>query len=242
MPNAHPKRRSTTLHQRAATIHTYIFRAAKTLLLQCIITFYISPRRSKRLKATRSFMHTQGEPYITLEQFQRREKNKQKAKNVADVPFRPTNPPKSPCGNLGSNYGTVGYSDKNTKAFPEGGKILYVPQGDTKKLSRADVKHEPYNIVTNPIRKGTFGYVNTTIGVPSAAGTRRGWKGVTGEYAYLPDPYDSTKIAEREFKKKQPPQISEVPFRPANPPKRGGPGMWGVRPVCMRAYVWICFV
>jgi hypothetical protein len=203
--------------------------ATVVCIIQNIALYSHFKKKEKRDAKQHARAHTQGEPYITLEQFQRREKNKQKAKNVADVPFRPTNPPKNQCGNLGSNYGTVGYSDKNTPAFPEGGKILYVPQGDKQKLARSDVKHEPYNIVTNPIRKGTFGYVNTTIGVPSAAGTRRGWKGVTGEYAYLPDPYDSTKIAEREYKKKQPPQISEVPFRPANPPKRGGPGMWGVR-------------
>jgi len=170
----------------------------------------------------------QGEPYQTLEQYQLKERNKLKSKNISDNPFKPTNPPKVSAGNLGSNFGTVGYSNKNTPAFPEGGRIPYVPQGagDTRK-KKGEVVNEPYNIVTNPMKKGTFGMVGTTLGVPNTAPERQRWKGVTGEYAYVPDPYDSAHLAEKEWKKKQPKPISETPFRPANPSKRGGPGMWG---------------
>mmetsp|Transcript_34446 Transcript_34446/g.71072 ORF Transcript_34446/g.71072 Transcript_34446/m.71072 type:complete len:369 (+) Transcript_34446:169-1275(+) len=168
-----------------------------------------------------------GEPYITLEQFQRREKNKNKARNVSEVPFRPANPPKQAMGNFGSNYGTVGYSDKTTPAFPVGGRIPYISQGGRAAKKKDEIQSEPYNVVTNPIRKGTFGYTSTTIGVPTAAGSRRAWKGVAGEYAYLPDPYDAALQAEREFRKKQPKNVSDNPFRPANPSKKGGPGMWG---------------
>mmetsp|Transcript_10453 Transcript_10453/g.20560 ORF Transcript_10453/g.20560 Transcript_10453/m.20560 type:complete len:372 (+) Transcript_10453:116-1231(+) len=168
-----------------------------------------------------------GEKYITLEQFQRREKNKLKSKQVSETPFRPTNPPKAAMGNLGSNYGTVGYVDKTTPSYPVGGRILYMPQGDGKKRTRADVTHELLNIVTNPMKKGTFGFANTTMGVPMAAGARRGWKGVVGEYAYLPDPYEGAKIALQQERKNGPKNVSEEPFRPGNPSKKGGPGQWG---------------
>jgi len=169
----------------------------------------------------------QGEPYITMTAHEQKAAMKAKEKNVSENPFKPTNPPKLAAGNLGSNFGTVGYSNKLTPAFPEGGRIPYVPQGDEKRKKKGEVTHEPYNIVTNPTKKGTFGYIGTTLGVPNAGAEKRAWKGVAGEYAYVPDPYDSARIAEREWKKKQPKAISDTPFRPANPPKRGGPGMWG---------------
>jgi len=164
-----------------------------------------------------------GEPYMTLEQFQRREKNKLKKLQVSETPFRPGNPPKHGDG----FYGTCGYQDKRSPAFPIGGRIPYMEQGDRKGKQKGDVVNAPFNVTTNPVRKGTFGYVGTTIGVPSTAGERRAWKGVAGEYAYVPDPYDAARIAEKEYKKKLPPFVSETPFRPANPPKRGGAGMWG---------------
>ena len=169
----------------------------------------------------------QGEPYITLEQYQRREKNKLKSKQVSDVPFRPSNPSKDPQGNLGSQYGTVGYIDKTSEPYPIGGKILYHPQGDGTRRTRADVTHMPPNILTTPMKRGTFGVPNTTMGVPMAAATRRTWKGVVGEYAYLPDPYDSARLAAKADREKGPKNVSEEPFRPGNPSKKGGPGQWG---------------
>lgn len=168
-----------------------------------------------------------GEPYQTLQQFQLKEANKLKSKNISDNPFKPTNPPKVAAGNLGSNFGTVGYSNKLTPDYPLGGLIKYVPQGAGVKKMKGEVVNEPYNIITNPMKKGTYGMVGTTLGVPCAQSEKQKWKGVTGEYTYVPDPYDSAKIAEKEWKKKQPKAVSETPFRPANPAKRGGPGMWG---------------
>ena len=53
-------------------------------------------------------------------------------------------------------------------------------------------------------------------GVPQAAGMRRAWKGVAGEYAYLPDAYDAARQAEREYQKNvhpTPPRYPEVGTR-----------------------------
>ena len=162
-----------------------------------------------------------------MEAFQRKQKNLELKKQIADVPFKPSNAAKSQGGNLGSNFGSVGYSDRKTPDFPIGAKLVYVPHGMPKKLTKKDIDHEPLNIVTNPPKKGGFGYANYGIGAPRDAAARRAWKGVAGEYAYLPDPYDSAKIAEREYRKKQPKNVSDNPFRPSNPSKIGGPGMWG---------------
>ncbi len=168
---------------------------------------------------------------------------------VADVPWRPANPPKKAgglgLGNLSSHFGTVDYkgvrppiyatmnpafrhrlnhhslaTGAKTPAFPEGGRIEYQPVGTAAKLKKGDVQFSLPNILTNPIKKvpsapyltlvpraapraqphacgvsaqGHFGINNTTIGVPCAAAQRRAWRGVTNEYAYMPDPYDGAK-------------------------------------------------
>ncbi|EKX55031.1 hypothetical protein GUITHDRAFT_160590 [Guillardia theta CCMP2712] len=168
-----------------------------------------------------------GEPYITLEQYRRQQRNKESSKNVSDVQFKPSNPPKKSLGNLGSFYGTVGYVDRKSQPFPAGGSITYMPQGDgMKKKIKGEVTHEPLNIVTNPTRKGTFGYPNLTIGVPGAAQAKRAWKGVAGEYAYTPDPYDASRLQRKEEREKFK-HMYDNPWKPANPTKKGGPGMWG---------------
>ena len=166
-----------------------------------------------------------GCPYVTLDQHQRREKMKEKGKMASDVAFRPTNPSKLGGGNLGSFYGTVNYQGKNTPNFPEGGRIPYLPQGPgVGAKKKGDVTFDPPNIKTAPNPKGGFGYTNTTLGVPLAASERRAWKGVAGEYAYLPDAYDA---ARKEQRKEKRPFVSDQPFRPGNPGKVGGPGRWG---------------
>jgi len=42
-------------------------------------------------------------------------------------------------------------------------------------IKKGSIKHAPPNIVTNPIKKGSFGQPNTTIGVPPSGGDRRAW-------------------------------------------------------------------
>jgi len=166
--------------------------------------------------------------YETLDQVQRRDKMKEKAFMISETPFKPANPTKMSGGNLGSHYGTVNYVGKQTPAFPLGGRIPYIPQGPGKgSTKKGDVVSEFRNIITAPNPKGGFGYTNMTMGVPQAAGMRRAWKGVAGEYAYLPDAYDAARQAERAYLKAAPKAVSDTPFRPSNPGKLGGPGKWG---------------
>ncbi|KAJ1476531.1 hypothetical protein T484DRAFT_1965494 [Baffinella frigidus] len=146
-----------------------------------------------------------------------------------------------------------------TPAFPLGGRIPYIPQGPGKgSTKKGDVVSEFRNIITAPNPKGGFGYTNMTMGVPQAAGMRRAWKGVAGEYAYLPDAYDAARQAERAYLKadcggtisaffpyiptsnnikKTRAYVQENTwkdpydrdaFKPNNPGKKGGPGFWGV--------------
>lgn len=77
------------------------------------------------------------------------------------------------------------------------------------------------NIVTGPSKRGGFGFNCTTLS------ERAGASGIVGEYAYIADPM---RIAVR-----APPAAAapHSPFRPANPPARGGPGTSG-RAMCGR--------
>ena len=52
---------------------------------------------------------------------------------------------------------------------------------------KGDVEPGPRNIITNPPKKGTFGFVRTTLSERQAPG------GVAGEYKYLADAYSKNK-------------------------------------------------
>jgi len=156
----------------------------------------------------------------------RKESLEKKKLMVAEVPWRPANPPKKAGGlgqgNRSTHFGTVDYKGAKTPAFPEGGRIEYLPQGSAAKLKKGDVQFALPNILTNPIKKGHFGVANTTIGVPGAAAARRAWKGVTNEYSYMPDPYEGARARAREERAKGPKNVSEAPFRPASYTPFGG--------------------
>eukprot|EP00976_Prorocentrum_cordatum_P080733 1184090-Prorocentrum_minimum.AAC.1 len=90
-----------------------------------------------------------------------------KAKSMAsDHPFRPSGKFK----NKNSEFG-------------------HLPEQDLNKMikQKGDFESEPRNIVTNPAKKGTFGFNKTTLG------ERIGFGGAVGEYSYAPSPYDSVR-------------------------------------------------
>lgn len=137
-----------------------------------------------------------------------------RAKNVADLAFKPCTPMKNSSG-LGDFYGTIG------------GKVKYVEQGSfmhTKK--KGDFVSMPPNIVTNPVKKarihawwrvqsthtwclpglgelltkmahewlllqGSYGYCKTTL---SEKHPERKTKGVAGEYEYLTEPFEGVSL------------------------------------------------
>ena len=64
-----------------------------------------------------------------------------------------------------------------------------MPEQDLNKLikQKGDFETEPRNVVTNPSKKGTFGFNKTTLG------ERLGYGGAVGEYSYVTCPYDSVR-------------------------------------------------
>ena len=74
----------------------------------------------------------------------------------------------------------------------------------------------PKGIYTGPSKKGTFGYNKTTLS------ERQGYKGVVTEYEYHADPETLHTQKRREAQEAdRKARVAEVPFRPANPPKKG---------------------
>lgn len=131
-------------------------------------------------------------------------------KASTDKPFRPASKTKEGSG-LGSYYGCLGpkYPNKGT--------------GQDEKLKKGDPKLEskPRNIVTNPSKKGTYGMRGTTLG------ERIGPGGAVGEYSYKSDDYDAARKAENAANKAGREKMQPQPFKPANPPKKGGAGVPG---------------
>jgi len=165
--------------------------------------------------------------YTTLAQETLKAEKAKRSKQISEEPFRPANPSKKPAGNLGSHYGTVNYSGKpKSEAYPLGSRIEYVPQGSAEPLKKGSIQHAPPNIVTNPIKKGSYGQPNTTIGVPPSGGDRRAWL-ANSQYFYAADPYDGARQKAKEDRKKAPPNVSEEPFKYASNTIKGGPGKWG---------------
>jgi hypothetical protein len=82
------------------------------------------------------------------------------------------------------------------------------------KAKKGDFVGEKPNLYTSPGKKGTYGYNKTTLSEKRAPG------GMHGEYSYAVDPYNRAHTLAVEEKKRAK-NVSELPFRPANPPKRG---------------------
>ena len=87
--------------------------------------------------------------------------------------------------------------------------------------TRSDVPEQHYkNIVTGPGKKGTYGFNKTTLS------ERQGHKGVATEYEYQHEPEElqrQRRKQEREADLAARP--TTLPFKPVNPPKRGGAGV-----------------
>lgn len=133
----------------------------------------------------------------------------EKGKRAADVPFKPSNPQKKSSG-LGNYYGCIG---------PKVAHLKEIEKTDKKK---GDFEVGPRNVVTNPPKKGTYGFKGTTLGEKA---DKIG--GAAGEYSYMPEKYDAARVAEIEAAKASAAKMQGNPFKPANPPKKGGPGVPG---------------
>eukprot|EP00793_Prasinoderma_coloniale_P006219 PRCOL_00004695-RA len=148
-----------------------------------------------------------GEKYSQDYKEKRRARLESQKGYVQTAPFRPSNPGKESSG-LGGDYGCL----SKLKTMP-------VSAAETP-LKKGDVVERPRNIVTNPSKRGTYGMIKLNIGQAA--------KGSVGEYTYSSDPYDLQRKKDiRERAESHKLRVTEKPFRPANPTRKGGPGVPG---------------
>lgn len=84
-------------------------------------------------------------------------------------------------------------------------------------LKKGDIKDRKPNLYTTPGKKGSYGYIKTTLSEHQGAG------GAVGEYQYIADAYSRAQELENAIKAKVT-RVVDAPFVPSNPPQKGGPG------------------
>lgn len=82
-------------------------------------------------------------------------------------------------------------------------------------MTKGDVRQGKPNLYTSPGKKGSYGFIKTTLSEHQGAG------GALGEYQYIADPYShgSSLVADTKVK-----NITDAPFVPSNPARKGGSG------------------
>jgi hypothetical protein len=157
---------------------------------------------------------------------------------ISDTPFKMSSPMKKSTG-LGDFNGTLQgkveyiavrtlalklYMDLCCKrSLPRGTfmddshtcKVLYVQGNPEMKLKKGDTPAGKPNVYTSPGKKGTYGYIKTTLSERFVTG------GLQGEYKHPAEPYDVARHLEAEEAKKKALKICEASFIPTNPPKKG---------------------
>ncbi|CAG9467125.1 unnamed protein product [Pedinophyceae sp. YPF-701] len=171
------------------------------------IAFKPAGNTNNKLKSTGFRSLFSGEPYRDLlTGGKEKKRDAGEGDEVKVAPFRPSGPMKqSVC--LGDYYGTLS------------GPFPHIAEEPPARRKKGEVMHQSRNILTNPAKKGTYGYVGTTLSERIA-----GTKGLAGEYSYQADPFvDSLGKARGSNKAKF---VSEVPFKPSHVGNTGlrGPG------------------
>jgi len=165
---------------------------------------------------TNDAMFDRVKPLYEGEQYVRSNADKAKARadkdksKASEQPFKPSAPSKKGSGK-GSYYGHLG--PKHPHQADQDSASLIKQKGDYEVSAR--------NVVTNPPKKGTYGFIKTTLG------EKQGFGGSAGEYTYVSSPYDSVRMAERAKRAKDVELSNEKPFRPSNPLKKGSFGIPG---------------
>lgn len=160
-------------------------------------------------------LFTKFEPLYVGEKYQQSYEEKRAARQDAakqrasEAPFKPSNPQKKSSG-VGNYYGCIG------------GKVPNMKEHEAAQKKKGDYEVGPRNIVTNPSKLGTYGFRGTTLGEKGSAG------GAVGEYSYMPSAYDAARQKEvRDLKQSIEMRVTDKPFKPVSPPKKGGAGVPG---------------
>ncbi|KAG2454791.1 hypothetical protein HYH02_000626 [Chlamydomonas schloesseri] len=148
-----------------------------------------------------------GDKYIDPSRRTLLEKNAAKGKQVTPAPFKAASPMKKST-TPGDFVGTIA------------GKVPYVPGATiSTQKTKEDVRHEPRGFYTSPAKKGGLGFNKTTLS------ERQGFRGVATEYEYQHDPDDLHRERRKQEREADQAARQPQPFKPTNPPKRGGPGV-----------------
>jgi hypothetical protein len=132
---------------------------------------------------------SEGDKFIDPGTLEKKEKLEASKKKVTTDGFRYTSPGKRSAG-LGNNFGCF-------DAFKHETEYVVVRKGEVPSKAQA----APRNMVTSPPRKGTYGFMGTTLG-----------KG--DEFKYISDPYDGERRKEiQDAKSGQKKFIGAGPFK-----------------------------
>jgi hypothetical protein len=152
----------------------------------------------------------EGERYDPPDAEKRKRREAREAMLMSDAPFRPSQPMKQSSG-LGDYYGCLGKPNVHLGA-----------RASESQLKKGDVTFNTSNIKTNPSKKGSYGTIGTTLG------EKVGKVGAVGEYKYVGCDYESArKDAAASAKGSREKFVSNEPFKPCSPAKKGGPGFLG---------------
>ena len=147
----------------------------------------------------------EGEQYDPPDAEKRKRREARNAMRVSDAPFRPSQPMKQSSG-LGDYYGCLGKPNVHIGA-----------RASENQLKKGDVTLKTSNIKTNPSKKGSYGTIGTTLG------EKLGKVGAVGEYKYVSCDYEwARKDAVASAKGSREKNVSNEPFKPCSPAKKGG--------------------
>lgn len=138
-----------------------------------------------------------GDKYVDPGYYEKRDRLDRERKRVGPI-FKHTSGAKTSCGS-GTYYGT--FSESNPP--PHLVEYAVTKAGDMPTKAQPQLR----NIVTNPPRKGTYGYTGTSL----SKGT---------EFKYISDPYEGEKRREAQTAKESSKRIVGPPFKGAC--RRGG--------------------
>jgi hypothetical protein len=159
------------------------------------------PKRGNQNDALfqKSFLSlSQGDKYIDPGLYDKRHRLESDKKKITPQGFKYTNPPHN-SGGSGTYFGT--FNEKNPPKHEV--EFAVGTKSDKPDAAKAHLK----NFVTNPSKRGTFGYPNLTLG-----------KG--DEFKYVSDPYEGEKRREAVASKESSKKIVGPPFKSSC--KRGG--------------------
>lgn len=132
---------------------------------------------------------SEGDKYVDPGAVEKRDRLERDKKKLTSEGFKYTNPPKKSAG-LGNHYGCFDGGLKHETEY------VVLKKGELPEKAQA----KPKNIITGPAKKGTYGYIGTTLG-----------KG--DEFKYISDPYEAEKRRQAQEAKENAKKMQAAAFK-----------------------------